>query len=141
MSGIHARSRNDKCAVKEYYADSMEPANYALNVDARVNPSFKTNEQTLCTDKSMGCSKIKDSNATMNLGPETFGKRIDIEENLRGTNRILSKCQSAKHYPCTIEASNRLAGECVNVITVNPHLYDRDIVPTNMEHDWQMGFK
>jgi hypothetical protein len=141
MSGIHARSRNDKCAVKEYYADSMEPANYALELDSRVNPSFKTSDQTLCADKALGCKQIKDSNATMNLGPVSFGQRVDIEENLRGTNRILSKCQASKHYPCEMNAPNRLDNECVNVITVNPHLYDRDIVPTNMEHDWKMGFK
>lgn len=140
MSGIHARSRNDKCAIKEYYADSMEPANYALELDSRVNPSFKTSKQSLCNDKSMGCSKIIDSNATMDLGPQSFGQRVDIEDNLRGTNRILSKCQSGKHYPCSGDASNRLDGECVNTITVNPRLYDRDIVPTNMEYEWTIGF-
>ena len=140
MSGIHARSRNDKCAIKEYYADSMESANYALELDYHIHPSFKTNKDVICDNKEQYCKRINDSNATMNLGPESFGKRIDIEENLRGTNRLLSKCLSAKHYPCYDDAANRLPGECDNVITVNPRLYERDIVPTNMEYDWKTGF-
>ena len=139
MSGIHARSRNDKCAVKEYYADSMAPANYALELDYNVNPSFKTNKDTLCKNKAMGCKLIKDSNATMNLGPESFGQRIDIEENLRGTNRILTKCMSG-HYPCGSDGPNRLPGECTNVVTVNPRVYDRDIVATNMDQEYNTGF-
>jgi hypothetical protein len=140
MSGIHARSRNDKCAVKEYYADSMESANYALELDYQVNPSFKTNKHVVCDNKLLGCKRIVDNNATMNLGPESFGKRIDIEENLRGTNRLLSKCLHGRHYPCNDSAANRLPNECDNVITVNPHLYERDIVPSNMDHEWETGF-
>ena len=139
MSGIHSRSKNDKCAVKEYYADSMEPADYALNIDARVNPSFKTNTQVLRADKVKG-KAIQDNNATMNLGAESFGQRVDIEENLRGTNRIYSTCLAGRHYPCEMKADNRLPGECDNVITVNPHVYERDIVPTNMDYEIKKGW-
>ena len=140
MSGIHARTRNDKCAVKEYYADSVEPASYALELDFNVNPSFKTNKDVLCANKELGCKQFSDVNASMNLGPESFGQRIDIEENLRGTNRILSSCLSSKHYPCELNVANRLVGECVNVITVNPRLYERDIVPSNMQTEFEKGF-
>lgn len=137
MSGIHSRSKNDKCAVKEYYADSMEPADYALDVDARVNPSFRNNKQVLRANNN----NIQDNEATMNLGSESFGQRIDIEENLRGTNRIYSRCLAGTHYPCDMEADNRLPGECDNVITVNPRIYERDIVPTNMNYEIKKGWK
>lgn len=140
MSGIHARTSNDKCAVKEYYADSVEPANYALDSVAAVNPSFMTNQDVLCSQQEMGCNPIVDANATMNLGSESFGRRVDIEENLRGTNRVLSSCLTSKHYPCDSTVANRLPGECDNVITVNPRLYERDIVPTNMQTEFEKGF-
>lgn len=141
MSGIHSRTKNDKCAVKEYYADSMEPADYALNIDTRVNPSFKTNKHVICAnEKKLKCKRIQDTNATMNLGSESFGQRIDIEENLRGTNRIYSSCMAGKHYPCEMESDNRLPNECKNVVTVNPYLYERDIVPTNMDYEIKKGW-
>jgi hypothetical protein len=140
MSGIHARSRNDKCAVEEYYADSVEPANYALEPCSRVNPSFQKSTDVVCKNKDLGCNKFSDSNANMNLGPESFGQRIDLEENLRGTNRVLSQCLASKHYPCEFDSVNRLEGECTNVITVNPRLYERDIAPTNMPTEFEKGW-
>lgn len=133
MSGIHARSRNDKCAVKEYYADSMEPANYALELDYNVHPKFKTNKDVLCSNKAMGCKPVSNSNATMNLGPDSFGQRVSIEETLRGTDRILTKCLSGP-------MPNEMDSNSVNVITVNPRLFERDIVPTNMNQEYETGF-
>ena len=141
MSGIYARTRYDNCAEKEYASDSKESANYWLEQYAAVNPSFKNNKQVVCADQKNGCKRFQDSDATMNLGSESFGKRIDVEENLRGTNRILSRCLSGKHYPCDLQdAPNRLPGECDNVITVNPWIYERDIAPTNMTREWTKGW-
>ena len=133
MSGIHARSRNDKCAVKEYYADSMESANYALEIDYNVNPSFKTNTDVLCSNSKLGCKPVSNSDATMNLGPESFGQRVDIEETLRGSDRLLTKCLNGP-MPQEFDSKH------VNVITVNPRAFEREIVPTNMDQEYETGF-
>ena len=41
---------------------------------------------------------------------------------------------------CDVNAENRIAGECANVITVNPHLCDRNIAPTNLKLPISRGF-
>lgn len=129
MSGIYAGLPYDKCRTKEYYADSTEPANYSLELDSRVNPSFKNNKQVLCADNK-GCKRIQDTDATLNYGPESFATRIDNEEKLRGTDIVLSKC---KH--------GLLPGQIGNSIAFNPAIYERDIFPTNMDMEFERGFK
>lgn len=129
MSGIWGSLNNDKCRVGEYYEDSMKDANYRLEECSRVNPSFKNGTQVLCAD-GKGCKKMQDVGATLNYGPASFGQRIDNEEKLRGTDIVLSKC---KH--------GLLPGQVGNDVAFNPALYERDLFQTNMETEFERGFK
>jgi len=143
MSGINSRLIHDLCARSEKTKTSVAPANYSMFIDNYISPTLKTSKDVVCLNetKTVGCESCEtNKNATLNLGPQSFVQRADIEDNLRGVKRNLSKCTNQKYMSCEIKAANRIAGECTNVITVNPHLCDRNIVPTNLKFPVSRGF-
>lgn len=142
MSGLNTRLNNDLCAIEQQTRDSIGDANYRLVVDAYVHPTFKKRSDVTCKDGSKtGCLKCGENDAsTMNLGPQSFGNRVDIEDNLRGIKRIYTKCSNGKFTPCFFPSGSRVEGECTNTITFNPYLCERDIVPTNAKFPTFKGF-
>ena len=54
-----------------------------------------------------------------------------------GTNK-LAELQAERER--LLNAANRIAGECTNVITVNPYLCERNIAPTNLKFPVSRGF-
>jgi hypothetical protein len=143
MSGISSRLNYDNCSAEQQTKTSCAPANYSIYLDSFVNPGMKSAKDVLCliADKNTGCESCDVNKvATLELGPQAFSQRADIEDNLRGIKRNLSQCASEKFLACEINAPNRIAGECNNVITVNPNLCDRSIVPTNIRFPTSKGF-
>lgn len=145
MSGISSRLINDSCAITQQTKLSCAPADYALFLDYHINPGFKSSKDILCADlsKTVGCAPCNvNSNSTVELGPQSFVQLADIEDNLRGVKRNLTQCSNAKFASCDLvpNAPNRIQGECVNNIVMNPHLCDRSIVPTNLKFPTSKGF-
>ena len=143
MSGISSRLNYDNCSAEQQTKTSVGPANYTLFLDYHINPSMKSAKDISClsADKNTGCEPCDVNKiATLELGPQYFTLRADIEDNLRGIKRNLTQCASEKFLACEINSSNRILGECTNVITVNPNLCDRSIVPTNIRFPTFKGF-
>jgi len=143
MSGISSRLNYDNCSAEQQTRTSCAPANYSIFLDSFVNPTMKYAKDVSCliADKNTGCESCDVNKvATLELGPQAFSQRADIEDNLRGIKRNLTQSASEKFPACEINASNRIAGECTNIITVNPNLCDRSIVPTNIRFPTSKGF-
>ena len=143
MSGINSRLIHDSCAQSEKTKTIVAPGNYAIYLDSYVSPTLKTSKDVVCLNESklVGCNACDtNKNATLELGPQSFVQRADIEDNLRGIKRNLSSCTNQKFMSCDVNPENRIAGECTNVITVNPHLCDRNIAPTNLKFPVSKGF-
>jgi hypothetical protein len=145
MSGINSRLIHDVCAIDQATKTLCANANYSLFLDYNVNPKMRTPKDVVCAteSKSVGCVPCDhNSNAVLELGPQSFVQRADIEDNLRGTKRSLTRCANSKFPSCEISpnASNRISGECTNFVTVNPRLCDRSIVPTNLKFPVSKGF-
>ena len=146
MSGISSRLKNDSCAIDQYTKTSCAPANYSLFLDYHINPGFKSSQDVPCNGNQtnqIGCvSCNENTNSTIGLGPQTFVQLAEIEDNLRGTRRNLSSCANARFASCELvpNAPNRIEGECVNNIAMNPYLCDRSIVPTNLKFPTWKGF-
>jgi hypothetical protein len=143
MSGINSRLIHDSCAQSEKTKTSCAPGNYAIYLDSYVSPTLKTSKDVVCLNESklVGCDSCDtNKNATLELGPQSFVQRADIEDNLRGIKRNLSLCSNQHFMSCDVNAANRIAGECTNVITVNPYLCDRNIAPTNLKFPVSKGF-
>jgi len=143
MSGINSRLMYDSCAQAEKTKTVVAPGNYAMFLDNYVSPTLKSSKDIVCLNetKTIGCNQCDtNKNATLELGPQSFVQRADIEDNLRGVKRNLTKCTNQKFMSCEVNAANRIAGECNNVITVNPYLCDRNIVPTNLKFPISKGF-
>jgi hypothetical protein len=143
MSGINSRLIHDSCAQSEKTKTSCAPANYSMFIDNYVSPTLKSSKDIVCLNetKTIGCNQCDtNKNATLELGPQSFVQRADIEDHLRGVKRNLTKCTNQKFMSCEVNAANRIAGECNNVITVNPYLCDRNIVPTNLKFPISKGF-
>lgn len=135
MSGIFARLPYDQCAGEQHTRTSVEPGNYSINLDSHINPTFKNNTDIPCVnnEKDIGCkSCTSNTNVLMGLGPENFGQKADIEDNLKGIKRNLTKCASEKFLSCDFRVPNRIANECNNITVVTPGICERHIVPTNM---------
>jgi hypothetical protein len=146
MSGINSRLIHDTCAQSQKIHTSCAPADYSMYLDYYINPTFKTSKDVPCghSAKTIGCLACEtNSNAMINLGPDSFVKLATIEDNLRGTIRNLTLCSNEKFMSCQVNpnAANRIPGECDNFITVNPYLCDRTIVPTNLKFPTTKGFK
>jgi len=143
MSGISSRLNYDNCFSEQQTKTSCAPANYTLFIDYHINPSMKSAKDISClsADKNTGCESCDVNKvATLELGPQAFTQRADIEDNLRGIKRNLTQCASEKFLACEINTANRIPGECTNFITVNPNLCDRSIVPTNIRFPTSKGF-
>ena len=143
MSGINSRLIHDLCAQSEKTKTSVATANYSIYIDSYINPTLKTSKDVVCLNetKTVGCNSCDtNQNATLELGPQSFVQRAEIEDHLRGVKRNLSKCTDQRFMSCEVNSANRIAGECNNVITVNPHLCDRNIVPTNLKFPTSRGF-
>lgn len=143
MSGINSRLNYDTCADAQYTKTSCAPASYSLFIDYHINPTLKTAKDVVCVngEKTIGCLPCDtNKNATLELGPQSFTMRADIEDNLRGTKRNLTLCASEKFLACEINAPNRIKGECSNIISVTPALCERHIVPTNLKFPTSRGF-
>ena len=143
MSGINSRLIHDSCAQSEKTKTSCAPGNYSMYIDSYVSPTLKSSKDVVCLNetKTVGCDSCDtNKNATLELGPQSFVQRANIEDNLRGVKRNLSLCTNQQFMSCDVNSANRIAGECTNVITVNPHLCDRNIVPTNLKFPVSKGF-
>ena len=145
MSGINSRLIHDPCAISQKTATSCAPANYALFLPYNVNPNFMNPRDVPCNNNAntIGCAPCDyNTNAVLGLGPDGFVQRADIEANLRGIKRHNTRCANEKFMSCDLapNATSRIQDECTNFITVNPHLCDRSIVPTNLKFPTDKGF-
>ena len=99
-----------------------------------VNPSMETLQTSACSNFTLdpsGCS-ICDINNGANFTslPNDFGRRVDIEGQLRGINKATSLCSSNKFGGCLNEKDS---SDCNNFVSVTPRLCDRSIIPSNMK--------
>jgi len=143
MSGIYSRLPYDQCAGVQKTRDSCEPGNYITSLDLYINPTFKNVQDVPCAnnEKDIGCKKCDlNTGSVMGLGPENFGQKADIEDNLRGIKRNLTKCASEQFVGCDFKVQNRVKDECNNFVVVTPGLCERNIVPTNMKLPDYKGF-
>ena len=145
MSGISSRLNNDSCSIAQYTKTSCAPADYSLFLDYHVNPNLKSAKDIPCASsaKTIGCAPCNENaNAVIEIGPHTFVQLADIEDNLRGTKRNLTKCANSLYASCELapNAPGRIQGECNNSVIVNPRLCERSIVPTNLKFPVSKGF-
>jgi hypothetical protein len=144
MSGISSRTSFDNCALSQLTKTSVGPSEYALFLDYNISPTFRYSKDVVCNANDK--QKIKcdscdvNKNAIVNLGPESFGLRSEIQDNLNGITRNLTKCASEKFLSCQFNVPNRKKGECENYIAVTPKLCERNIVPTNLKFPTNKGF-
>jgi hypothetical protein len=142
MSGYYDRLGYDKCAIEAQHARSVADGNYALYAGATVHPKFNSSK-TVVYEKSMKTGKkFEQKNATIGTGYGDVGKRVALEDSLRGTDgRTLTKCSAGHFYPCTLgNGPGRKAGECNNVKAFNPTIHERDLFETNMNVEYSVGF-
>jgi hypothetical protein len=128
LSSLHY----DENFIKQQAADSLGEGNYRLVQAPFVNPGYSKASDEICSADSSACAPCsRNSNAVVTMGPESFGSRVNTEDNLRGTRRSASKVTSEKFAPCGFPTPSRIEGECDNVIAFNPRVCDRNIVPSN----------
>jgi len=140
MSGYYDRLGYDKCAIKMQYAQSVADGNYALYAGSVVNPKFFNKTSVICKKKN-GCNKFEQKNATIGLDYSDAGKRVDLEDSLRGTNRIITKCSPGHFLPCAMgNGPGRVKGECDEIRAFNPLIHERELFVTNMDIDFEQGF-
>jgi hypothetical protein len=143
MSGISSRLNYDTCAISQQTKTLCAQGGYFLELYSYVNPTLQTAKDVVClnVEKTVGCLPCDtNKNATLELGPQSFIQRAEIEDNLRGTKRNLTMCASDKFLSCEMNTPNRIKGECSNMVTVNPALCERNIVPTNIKFPTSKGF-
>jgi hypothetical protein len=145
MSGINSRLIHDSCAISEKIKTSCTAGDYSMFLDYHINPNFRKASDVPCINsvKTVGCDACdKNKNATLELGPQTFGELTSIENNLRGIHRNLSKCSNQQFMSCELNpnSESRIKGECDNVVILNPYLCERNIVPTNLKFPTSRGF-
>lgn len=129
MSGYYDRLGYDECFIESQFARSVGPGNYYLYPGARVNPSYNNKTSVVC-ETGNGCNRLEQKSATQGYGPEDIAKRVMLEDDLRGTNRIITKCSSGHYEP----------GNMKHVVAFNPRIQERNLFPTNMNVEYEMGF-
>lgn len=141
MSGYYDRLGYDKCAIVAQYEQSIADGNYALYPGATVHPKFNSAKTVLYVKAKKTGKKFEQKNATVGAGYSGAGQRIDLEDSLRGTDRVITKCSPGHFYPCTLgKGPGRKEGECENVQAFNPTIHERDLFETNMNIEYEQGF-
>ena len=132
MSGIFSRTQYDECFPNEYKKINDNKCNYSLFLDYNVNPNMQGIMKVCINDNNNDKCYISNLNqeATIDKTPDNFKKLTEIDSNLKGMNRHLSYCNDKKFKGCFSDPETE---ECANNIIINPHLCDRDVVPTNMK--------
>lgn len=122
MSGISTKLQNDQCYVDSYTDQSIKALNYAQFLPNYVNPnSMVSLEQCSLQDGVANCSACNaNEGSTIQVSPEGFSKRIDVENCLRNMGKPLDSCTFVKNASCNME------------VAFNPALCERDITPTNI---------
>jgi len=122
MSGSYNRKLYDNCQFTLNLKESVSPGEYQLYSGAHENQL-----------NSDYCSK--NSNAVISNKWDSIGQRVDIESNLLVLKKH-TNCVADKHSPCTSQEDTR----CNPGVHANPHVCERDIVPTNMKMPLSCGF-
>jgi hypothetical protein len=126
MSGIFTRPQYDECYSKEYKKMNDPMHNYSFLLDYNVNPNMKPNIK-ICVQNNEECYTCDlNKEATLDKTPENFMKITEIDNNLKGINMQLTYCNDKKFQGCFNDTEE-------NIITMNPHLCNREITPTNMK--------
>lgn len=142
MSGYYDRLGYDKCAIEAQYQRSIADGNYALYAGAIIHPKFNSAKTIVYENNNKSGKKFEQKDATIGMDYSDVGKRIALEDLLRGTNgRTLTKCSAGHFYPCTLgDGPGRIKGECDNMKAFNPSIHDRDLFETNMNVEYEVGF-
>lgn len=135
MSGIYNRLGYDKCAIDQQFEVSIGPGNYALYPGAVVNPSYNSNRSSICNMKP-GCKKLEQPKSTIGTGPEYILQRLNIEDNLRGINKINTRCNEGNFNQYTTEQQR----DFDNIVVFNPKINERDLFVSNMNVEYEQGF-
>lgn len=129
MSGYFDRLGYDKCFIESQFNKSVGPGNYYLYAGARVNPNYNNSSSTICENGKV-CNIKQQPNANIGYGYEDVAKRVQLENKLRGSDRILTKCNNGSAVP----------GKMENVIAFNPYVHERNLFISNMNVEYEMGF-
>jgi hypothetical protein len=122
MSGISSKLNNDQCYVDSYTDVSVKAINYAQFLPFYVNPNSDANlQQCTLTEGVSNCSACTaNQGSTIQVSPDGFSKRIDVENCLKNLGKPLDSCSFVKNASCDME------------VAFNPALCERDITPTNI---------
>ena len=135
---LYSRNNYDTCAIDEQFKRSVAPGNRSLYAGAVVNPKFQDSTGIICEKKS-GCKTMSQPNATLGVGQKDMVSRVDLESEMRGITRILSRCDKDEFYPCSMGGSSK-GSSCPSIVTFNPAIHDRDLFETNMNVEYEQGF-
>jgi hypothetical protein len=140
MSGDFNRCMYDKWRMRATDYGSVSLGNRALWSGSRVNSSFNNATSVLCPS-NVGCVKMAQPNSTIGTGPDDISKRIDLSNELRGTDRFMSRCTCSGWYPCTNNCNQKAeVKQSSPIVAFNPQLHSRHLFPTNMDVEWEQGF-
>lgn len=122
MSGISTKLYNDQCYVDSYTDLSVKALNYAQFLPNYVNPNSMTSlQQCTLQDGVANCSACSaNEGSTIQVSPDGFSKRIDVENCLKNIGKPLDSCTFVKNATCNVE------------VAFNPALCEREITPTNI---------
>ena len=141
MSEYYDSLGYDKCAIDADNKRSIGPGNYALYQGSRVNPKFNSQKTVICENKK-GCNTMEQKDANLGVGFEYTKDRVRIENGLRGTDRVITKCSAGHFYPCDLGVGpGRIDGECANVKVFNPYIHEHQMFKSNVRDvEYNMGF-
>lgn len=143
MSGYFTRTQYDDCYFNTYSTTTSAPLGYSLYAGKFEHDNSKS--KTFC-DRNY-CDKCDDNNsATIPNNWDSVPLRTDIESDLSGRSRILSKCPTQKYLPCGLKKYEDLGAKkplefekqfgtdfCGVGSVTNPWLCERNINPTNLK--------
>lgn len=122
MSGISGKLNNDQCYVDTYRDISVKALNYAQFLPNYVNPnSLSSLQQCSLEDGVANCSACNaNEGASLQVSPDGFAKRIEVENCLKNIGKPLDSCTFVKNSMCD------------NEVAFTPSLCEREITPTNI---------